>query len=33
MAGGDTLKHFVLRSNALKLFRNFARTARRLPSK
>jgi hypothetical protein len=30
---GDTLKHFVLHSEAVKLFRNFARTAKRLPTK
>jgi len=30
---GDSLKHFVLRSHALKLFRDFARTAKRLPSR
>ena len=29
----DSLKHFVLRSEARKLFRSFAKTARRLPTR
>ena len=29
----ESLKHFVLRSEARKLFRSFAKTARRLPTR
>ena len=29
----ETLKHFVLRSEARRLFRSFAKTARRLPTR